>query len=134
MGEPVQINAVSGTLQWRAARNLTFGTWGGIIFTDSTTSDASATTTTYLFSLGLSDPFGRKGDLLAFMAGQPPKLRTGNGVTEDSDTSLHLEAFYRFRVNDRITVTPGFFYIINPEHDAGNDDILVGVLRTTFRF
>ncbi|WP_017719705.1 iron uptake porin [Kamptonema formosum] len=134
MGEPVQINAVSGTLQWRAARNLTFGTWGGIIFTDSTTSDASATTTTYLFSLELSDPFGRKGDLLAFMAGQPPKLRTGNGVTEDSDTSLHLEAFYRFRVSDRITVTPGFFYIINPEHDAGNDDILVGVLRTTFRF
>jgi hypothetical protein len=134
IGEPVQINAVSGTLQWRAARNLTFGTWGGIIFTDSTTSDASATTTTYLFSLGLSDPFGRKGDLLAFMAGQPPKLRSGNGVTEDSDTSLHLEAFYRFRVSDRITVTPGFFYIINPEHDAGNDDILVGVLRTTFRF
>jgi hypothetical protein len=26
-------------------------------------------------------------------------------------SALHLEAFYRFRVSDRITVTPGLFYI-----------------------
>lgn len=134
--EPSQIHAVSGTLQWRITPQLTFGTWGGWIFTDSTVSDASATTTTYLFSLGYSQPFNRPGDLLAVLFGQPPKLVEGNDLFlgEDEDTSLHFETFYRFRVSDRISITPGLLYITNPEHNADNEDIFIGTLRTTFRF
>jgi hypothetical protein len=136
LDEPSQINAISGTLQWRLTSNLTFSTWGGWIFSDSTVSDASATATTYLFSLGLSDPLGRQGDLLAFLFGQPPKLVEGNDLPlgKDRDTSLHFETFYRFRVSDRISITPGLIFVSNPEHDADNDDIFIGTLRTTFRF
>ncbi|MCT7979744.1 iron uptake porin [Laspinema olomoucense] len=136
MDEPAQINAIGGSLQWRFHPNLTFGTWGAWMFTNSTVSDASATTTTYLFSLGYSDPFGRPGDLLALLVGQPPKLVDGTDLFlgEDPDTSLHFETFYRWRVSDRISITPGIMYITNPEHNANNEDIFIGTIRTTFRF
>jgi Carbohydrate-selective porin, OprB family/S-layer homology domain len=133
---PAQINAIGGTLQWRMTSDLTLGTWGGWMFTDAIESDVSATTTSYLFSLGYSDPFDRKGDLLAFLFGQPPKLVSGNDLRlgEDPDTSLHFEVFYRFTVTDNISITPGFFVITNPEHDRRNENIFVGAVRTTFRF
>ncbi len=136
MDEPAQINAIGGSLQWRFHPNLTFGTWGAWMFTNSTVSDASATSTTYLFSLGYSDPFGRPGDLLALLVGQPPKLVDGTDLLlgEDPDTSLHFETFYRWRVSDRISITPGMMYITNPEHNANNEDIFIGTIRTTFRF
>lgn len=133
---PAQINAIGGTLQWRMTSNLTLGTWGGWMFTDAIDSDVSATTTTYLFSLGYADPFDRKGDLLAFLFGQPPKLVSGTDLRfgKDPDTSLHFELFYRFSVTDHISITPGVFLITHPEHDRHNDNVFVGAIRTTFRF
>ncbi|MGV2830230.1 iron uptake porin [Myxosarcina sp. GI1(2024)] len=53
---------------------------------------------------------------------------------EDEATSLHFEFFYRFRVNDYIWITPGFFFVTNPGHIEANDTIYVGTIRTTFRF
>jgi len=132
--EPVQIQAVGGTLQWRFTRDLVFGTWGGFTFANAVNSDNYANTETYLFSLGYRDPFGKEGDLLAFLFGQPPKLTDGRGLQEDEDTSLHFELFYRFQVNDNISITPGVFFVTNPEHNDDNDDIFVGVIRTVFRF
>lgn len=136
INEPMQIHAVGGSLQWRILNNLTFGTWGGFTFANSVESDNYANTETYLFSLGYSDPFGREGDLLAFLFGQPPKLVDGRGLRfgDDEDTSLHLELFYRFRLNDHISITPGVFYVTNPEHNDDNDDIVIGTIRTVFRF
>ena len=133
---PAQIQGITGTLQWRLAKNLTVNTWGGWTFTDAIDSQISATTTTYLVGLGYSDPFGRKGDLLAFLFGQPPKLVSGTDLPlgEDPDTSLHFELFYRLGVSDRISITPGFFLVTNPEHDRNNDNLFIGAIRTTFRF
>lgn len=90
---PAKTNAVGVTLQWRVAQNLTFGAWGGYMFTNfleelpdddrfraptgigaSAGKKPFANAATYLFSLGLSDPFGREGDLFAFLFGMPPKL------------------------------------------------------------
>ncbi len=134
LGQPANIQALGGTLQWRLAPKLVFGTWGGVFLTDYIKSNASATSTTYLFSLGLADPFNRRGDLVAFLFGQPPKLIDGNKVREDKDTSFHFETFYRFTVTDNISITPGFFVITNPDHNAKNDTIVIGTIRTNFRF
>ncbi|MCC3489831.1 MAG: iron uptake porin [Microcoleus sp. PH2017_25_DOB_D_A] len=82
--------------------------------------------------LALPD-FGKPGNLLGFIAGVPPKV-TESDVRRDRDTSYHLEGFYRFQVNDFISVTPGVYVILNPEHNKNNEDIWVGVLRTTFSF
>ena len=53
---------------------------------------------------------------------------------EDEATSLHFEFFYRFKVNDNIFITPGFFFVTNPGHIEDNETIYVGTIRTTFRF
>jgi len=201
-----QINAVGGSLQWRITPKLTFGAWGGYISANfleelpdspdfrqppplgigaSAGKKPFANAATFLFSLGLSEPFGREGDLLAFLFGMPPKLVDAGPETpgtpvpffetsrrgepevpvtdnnrdldtfaiaatnpidqpardlprrvgqEDEATSLHFEVFYRFRVNDNLYITPGFFIVTNPGHIADNDTILVGTIRTTFRF
>ncbi|MGK7922263.1 MAG: iron uptake porin [Trichodesmium sp.] len=132
---PANINAVGGTVQWRVWKKITLGAWGGWIFTNYINSDAHATSNTYLFSVGMSDPFGRQGDLLAVLFGKPLKLVDGdNGIQEDEDTSYHIETFYRYKLSDNITITPGFFVVTNPEHNEDNETIVIGVLRTTFRF
>ncbi|NET26559.1 iron uptake porin [Okeania sp. SIO1I7] len=135
LGLPANINAVGGTVQWRVWEKITLGAWGGWVFTNYINSDAHATSNTYLFSVGMSDPFGREGDLFAVLFGKPLKLVDGdNGIEEDENTSYHIETFYRYKVNDYITITPGVFVVTNPEHNEDNETIVIGVLRTTFRF
>jgi hypothetical protein len=102
-------------------------------------SNNEATIQNAALTVALPD-FGRKGNLLGFVFGVPPKVtesdvRNTNGSSrKDGDTSYHLEGFYRFQVNDFISVTPGVYVIMNPEHNNNNDDIWVGLLRTTFSF
>jgi hypothetical protein len=86
--------------------------------------------------------FGKEGNLLGLIFGQPPKVSDNDAFTsaarttrrEDNDTSYHLEALYRLQINDNISVTPGLLVIFNPEHNNNNDTIYVGTLRTTFAF
>ncbi|WP_373537269.1 iron uptake porin [Microcoleus sp.] len=95
-------------------------------------SNNEATIQNGAITLALSD-FGRQGNLLGFVFGVPPKV-TESDVARNRNTSYHLEGFYRFQVNDFISVTPGVYVIMNPEHNNKNDDIWVGLLRTTFSF
>jgi hypothetical protein len=137
---PSNIYAVSGTLQWRLTPTLTFSSWGGLTATYAALTNAFAVTTNFMFALGFSDPFGRRGDLFTLMIGQPPKLievagyAGANGGLLENATSLHLEAFYRFTVTDRISITPGLFVVTNPGNISDNNAIYVGTIRTTFRF
>jgi hypothetical protein len=129
------IHAFSGTLQWEVTPGLILGTWGGLIITDSLESDAAALSTTYMFSMGFPDPFGRQGDLLGIMVGQPPRLREGILIqNDDPGAGLHYEAFYRARINDHISITPGIFFVTDPGHIPNNNDIFVAALRTVFSF
>lgn len=136
MNEPARIQGVNATLQWRVVDNVTFSTWGTWLFSDALNSDRSATTTSYLFGLSYADPFQREGDLVAVLVGQPLRVVSGTGLPfgEDEDTSLHIELFYRLRLSDRISITPGVFVVTNPEHNADNPALVVGTIRTTFRF
>lgn len=78
---------------------------------------------------------GTKGSLAAILVGVPPKVTDNDiGAREDNDTSIHVEGFYRFKLNDNIAITPGVFVIFNPEHNNDNDTQIVGVIRTTFTF
>ncbi|MBE9188177.1 iron uptake porin [Microcoleus sp. LEGE 07076] len=95
-------------------------------------SNNEATIQNGAITMAFSD-FGRRGNLLGFVFGVPPKV-TESDVARNRNTSYHLEGFYRFQVNDFISVTPGVYVILNPEHNNNNDDIWVGLLRTTFSF
>lgn len=79
-----------------------------------------------------------KGSVGGLLVGMEPKLtdidRRVNGGQTDRDTSLHVEAYYKYRVNDNIAITPGLIWLTAPNHDARNDDVFIGVLRTVFYF
>jgi hypothetical protein len=52
----------------------------------------------------------------------------------DPDISLHIEAFYQYRLTDNIFITPGVIVITSPGSNSGNADLVIGTLRTTFSF
>ncbi len=78
---------------------------------------------------------GKLGSKLSFILGLPPKL-TNNDVPdrEDRDTSLHLELSYDYPLTEKISLTPGVLTITSPEHNSKNGAIVIGLLRSTFRF
>jgi len=88
--------------------------------------------------------FLKEGNLAGIVIGQPPKVTSNDyGIRNqvitsarrrDLDTSLHVEGFYRYLINDNISITPGLLVILNPEHNNGNSTEYVGTIRTTFIF
>lgn len=57
----------------------------------------------------------------------------GNTIT-DPDTSLHIEVFYQYPLSENILITPGLVWLTAPNHSANNEDIVIGTIRTLFRF
>jgi len=78
---------------------------------------------------------GKAGSQLSLVFGMPPKVMKNDIFTrEDRDTSLHFELSYRYPMTDRIFITPGFLVVTNPEHNAANPPVWIGLIRTTFTF
>ncbi|QSJ14916.1 carbohydrate porin [Nostoc sp. UHCC 0702] len=129
-----QIHAWGGYI-WATAKNSGFSdianSRGG---TDSLFVNNGDNANAWFGAIGMSFPdVGGEGNLPGILFGLPPRV-SNSDVREDRDNSYHLEAFYRWRVNDNISVTPGFWMIFNPENDSRNDSQYVGVIRTTFDF
>lgn len=124
----------------RLSPKVTLSGWAGLSRAYAKGADAEvrvgdrATIFNWAATLALPD-FGKKGNLLGVIIGQPPKV-THNDVAEreDGQTAFHLETLYRYQVTDHISVTPGFLVIFNPDHDGNNDTIYVGTLKTVFQF
>jgi len=76
---------------------------------------------------------GRKGNLGGIVVGVEPYLGTDQRRIP-SDRSWHIEGFYRYQLNDHISITPGIIWITAPNQSNFNDDILIGTVRLTFRF
>ncbi|PSB51703.1 hypothetical protein C7B79_36180, partial [Chroococcidiopsis cubana CCALA 043] len=81
----------------------------------------------------------KQGNVGGLILGVPPKVTSNDFQAagtqrEDRDTSVHLEAFYTFKLNDNVSFTPNLYVITNPEHNARNEAIWVGAVRTTFAF
>jgi hypothetical protein len=140
-------NSFGGQVNWRITPQFLLSGWFGYTMAEARTGrfqGANADVINYAVSLGFPD-LGAKGNFLGLLAGVPPKV-TSNDLDgsfrnlanvpnrKDDDTSYHLEAFYRIRLNNNISVTPGAFVILNPEHNDRNDTIWVGTIRTTFTF
>ncbi len=92
------------------------------------------------WSVGLAFPdLFRKGSIGGILVGMEPKL-TGasaalrNVIGVDRDTSIHVEGFYQLQLTDNIAITPGIIWLTSPDHNSTNEDIVIGVMRTTFTF
>ncbi|MEM9772809.1 MAG: iron uptake porin [Cyanobacteria bacterium P01_D01_bin.73] len=86
---------------------------------------------TWALGLNFYDLFS-EGSSGALLVGQPPTVTNGDGVDEDDFTPIHVEALYRYALNDFISITPGVITIFNADEDG--DTAILGVLRTEFTF
>ncbi|KAM3100392.1 iron uptake porin [Phormidesmis sp. 146-12] len=122
------------------SKKLSFSAWAGFTRAKATDLDNNPSASIFNWAVTIALPdLLREGSLAGFVIGQPPKLTRndfsqGGQALEDEDTSLHFEAFYRCRVNDFISITPGVILITNPEHNRDNNNIFIGTIRTTFSF
>nr|WP_242023053.1 iron uptake porin [Pseudanabaena mucicola] len=132
----IRANSIGGNLAWRFAPKVTFHTWGTVIFADSVNNSASTTFTSWITGLTFNDLFS-EGSAGSVLFGQPINRSSASGLATlgaVNSTPYHLELFYRYRVNKNISITPGVFWVFNPEGVSTNPTATVGVIRTTFTF
>jgi carbohydrate-selective porin OprB len=68
------------------------------------------------------------------MIGIEPYVTSSNvNLPANNATPWHFEGFYKYKLADNISITPGFIYITNPNQTSGNS-AFIGTLRTTFTF
>ncbi|MGB3652365.1 MAG: iron uptake porin [Rivularia sp. (in: cyanobacteria)] len=146
---PLQTNGFGATVNWDVLRGVTLGGWAGYTNSRIPGESGDVEMTNYMVYLNFPDLFG-KGNLGGIYIGQPPKivssnLPVGNNVPDLLDggngseggqpgTTTHIEAFYRWRLNDNMSLTPGVIHIIEPGHTPDSDSVTIGILRTSFTF
>ncbi|MEH2434007.1 MAG: iron uptake porin [Nostoc sp.] len=89
------------------------------------------------YGLGVALPdFGKPGNVLGIFAGAEPYSfnRPGVFAGTGNDIPYHFEGFYKYRVSDNISITPGVIWLTSPGQNSNNDDAIIGTLRTTFTF
>ena len=142
-------DAIGATLNWRISPYVTLGTWGGYTKSTAVTVDSGTVeTTNWMVYLNLPDLF-KQGNLGGIYIGQPPKITSSNLTSGNvpgaiygtpattggqPDTTTHVEMFYVHRLTDRISITPGLIFVINPVHTSTSDMVTIGTIRTTFSF
>ncbi|MGM3308513.1 iron uptake porin [Anabaena sp. WFMT] len=140
-GAPVPVVSDNYGLQatFQPSSKLTLGGWVGYSKANNEVGPEEASIFYWATTLGVKD-FGRKGNTLGLIFGQPPKVTdisnfpAGTVNPDENGTSYHAEALYKMKISDNIMITPGLLVILNPEHNDSNDTIYVGTLRTTFSF
>ncbi|VXD24647.1 conserved exported hypothetical protein [Planktothrix paucivesiculata PCC 9631] len=120
---------------WRISKNFELGGWFGSTWANQQNGgDDTANIINWAVSFAFPDVF-KEGGLGGLIVGMPPQVTSHDiSALEDKDTSIHIEGFYRYPLNDYISITPGFYVVTNPDHNDNNNTIVVGTLRTQFRF
>ena len=125
--------------QWRLNDHVQIGGWFGTTWArpedGNNDDDDDITIINGALTIAFPDLF-KDGSLGGIIVGVPPIITDGGNDDnlKDPDTSVHVEIFYRYAINDFIAITPGLFVITNPNHDEDNETLWVGSLRTTFKF
>jgi hypothetical protein len=130
-GQKVQSNSYGASLAFQLNDRIAFNAFG--MFTDAKQNVDSGTaleSEVWSYGAGLSFPdILKEGSLAAVFVGAEPY----DGA-RDNEIPLHIEGFYKYQLNDNISVTPGVVYLLNPNGNDTDEDALIGVLRTTFTF
>ena len=134
-------NSYGVELSWRLSDKIVVGGWAGYTRTSLLSSvngafdRGSVDIWNYAVTLAFPD-LGKEGNLLGFVFGMEPKVTNSSiaQVAEDDDNSFHIEGFYQYQLTDNIAITPGIIWITSPGFNNGNEDLVIGALRTTFSF
>ena len=139
---PINSDAIGVDFSWSISDRLILGGWGtytNVSVLDGQFDGGSLDTWTGAVTLAVPDLI-TEGSLAGIIVGVEPKVTSSEGIdledrdSTDSDTSLHIEALYQLAVSDNIAITPGVIWLTAPDHNDDNEDVVVGVVRTTFKF
>ncbi len=137
LNDPIKLNSVGSTLTWRIAPKIAFNVSGAWIFANLTGKDASTTFTSWMTGFHFSDLFS-EGNTAGILFGQPLARNAVGGSAVipigRTATPYHLEGYFNFKVSKNISITPGVFFVFNPEGINNAPTATVGVIRTTFTF
>ncbi|MEQ9670001.1 iron uptake porin [Coleofasciculus sp. G2-EDA-02] len=93
---------------------------------------------TYGAGVAFAD-LGKEGNVLGIFGGVQPyagniDTPSANFRRSNDELPWHVEAFYKYQLTDNISFTPGVIWLMNPNQNNGNEDAVIGTLRTTFTF
>lgn len=131
-------NAFGLAASFQFTPNIVLNGSVGYTMVDANNGSGDADIWNWMAGLAFPD-LGKKGSVGAIIVGMEPRVTNADGDfgllgLEDADTSLHIEAFYQFPINDFISITPGIIWLTAPDHNSSNEDLVIGVLRATFTF
>ncbi|MEH2258193.1 iron uptake porin [Nostoc sp.] len=132
---PSSSNSYGVSAAFRPSDKLSIS--GFISYHDVTGVGADDDYEAWSYGLGVALPdLGKKGNVLGIFAGAEPYARNRGGVFAGTgnDIPYHFEGFYKYRVSDNISITPGVIWLTSPGQNSNNDDAIIGTLRTTFTF
>lgn len=139
-GAATSADSFAAQVQLRLSPQLTIGGWYGTTLANNRLNNEEAQINNWAAFLALPD-LGRKGNMAGVLFGMTPRVVDNDFRATpaslrrvDQDPPYHLEAFYRYRLNDNISITPGVFVLFNPQGNDLNNTQYVGVIRTTFTF
>ncbi len=121
---------------WRFSPQFVVNAFGG--YTDASETEGTDDAEIWYYGLGLALPdLGGEGNLGGLIAGAEPYVGGLNGSAAEpnaDDVAWHVEGFYRYQLNDNISITPGVVWLTAPNGEDDADDAILGTIRTTFMF
>ena len=133
-----KVNAYGLSAAYKISPKLVVNAFGTYATADFGIPPGKDAATIFTYGLGIALPdFGKNGNLLGFVIGAEPYASNANltsGSPGINSVPIHVEGFYRYQLNDRISVTPGLIWLTNPGQIDGNKSAVIGTVRTTFTF
>ncbi|MEB3118526.1 MAG: iron uptake porin, partial [Limnothrix sp.] len=131
-GDSFDSDNIGFQTQYRFSEHFGMHGFFGYTWADSLNND-DANADILTWGVGFTFPdLGKEGSMGALTVGQPPTVVNADGVDEDDNTPILVEAMYKFALNDNIYLTPGVVAVFDA-NDNG-DTAVMGVLRTEFKF
>ncbi|MBW4563793.1 MAG: iron uptake porin [Mojavia pulchra JT2-VF2] len=133
-GNGYNSNSYGISAAFRPSNNLSIS--GFVTYHDLTSPGAANDFEAWSYGAGIALPdFGKRGNVLGIFGGAQPYAlgRTVPGAT-GGNTPIQVEGFYKYRVSDNISVTPGVIWLRSPGQNDADENAFIGTLRTTFTF
>ena len=133
--EPVITNSYGVQATFQPSPRFTISGWFGATYA-RLIEQGDGQILNYALTFAFPD-LGQEGNLLGLVVGAEPYLTRfegGNPRDFETDIPFHIEAFYRYQINDNISITPGVIWLTAPNQDDANGNDFVATLRTTFKF
>jgi Carbohydrate-selective porin, OprB family len=123
-GGRTNANSFGLELAYKASDKLAFN---GFAMTTNA-NRGGGTDNIWSYGAGMSFPdVDGKGGLAGLFVGAEPYLAGVGSVP------LHFEGFYKYKVGENLSITPGLIYVTSP-NQINSTSALIGVVRTTFLF